>query len=90
MLSGSWALLMSKARMIFKISWSSKSTAEIVVSNKQFVSVGIELSFSLGAHCLAKYKLKKLAFSGKSVMSWLFITSGELKVFSYHCKRLSE
>ena len=29
MLSWPWALLMSKAQMIFKISWSSKSTAEL-------------------------------------------------------------
>ena len=43
MMSWSWAFLMSKARMIFKISWFSKSTAEIVASHKQFVSVGIEL-----------------------------------------------
>ena len=42
-LSWPWALLMSKARIIFKISWSSKSTAEILASHKQFVSVGIEL-----------------------------------------------
>ena len=58
MLSWPWALLMSKARMIFKISWSSKSTAEIVASHKQSVSVDTELSFSIGVHCLAKYKLK--------------------------------
>ena len=54
---------MSKAGMIFKISCFSKSTVEIAASHKQFVSVGIELSFLIGAHCLAKYKLKKLAFS---------------------------
>ena len=69
MLSWPWALLMSKAQMIFKIYWSSKLTAEIVASHKQFVSVGTQLSFSIGIHCLAKYKLKKLTFSRKSVMS---------------------
>ena len=79
LLSWPWALLMSKARMIFKISWSSKSTAEVVSSHKQFVSVGIELSFSIGVHCLAKYKLKQLAFFRKSVMSWLFSRNGGIK-----------
>ena len=34
MLSWPWALLMSKAQMIFKISWSSKSTAKIVALHK--------------------------------------------------------
>ena len=70
---------MSKAQMIFKISSPSKSTAEIVASYKQFVSVGKELSFLIGVHCLAKCKLKKLAFSQKSVMSWSFITSRGIK-----------
>ena len=79
MLSWLWALLMSKPRMIFKISWCSKSTAEIVASHKQFVSVGVELTFSTDEHCLAKYKLKKLAFSRKSVMSWSFITRGGIE-----------
>ena len=50
-LSWPWALLMSKTRMVFKISWSSRPTAEFVASHKQFVSVGIELSFSIGVHC---------------------------------------
>ena len=90
MLSWPWALLMSKARMIFKVSSSSKSTAEIVALHKQFVAVGIELSFSIGVHCLAKYKLKQLAFSQKSVMSCRLLRVVELKAFSYHCKRFSE
>ena len=79
MLSWPWALLMSKARISFKVSWSSKSTAEIAASHKQIVSVGIELSVSIAVHSLAKYKLKKLAFSRESVMSWSFITSGGIK-----------
>ena len=61
MLSWPWALLISKARMIFKISWYSKSTADIIVLHKQFFSGDIELSFSIGAHCLAKCKLKKIS-----------------------------
>ena len=87
MLSWQWAFLMSKSQMIFKISYSSKSSAEIVASHKQFVPVGVELSFSIGVLCLAKYKLKNLAFFRKSVMSLSFITSGGI---SYHCKRFSE
>ena len=64
---------MSKAVMIFKIPPPSKQTAKIVASHKQFVSVGIKLSFSIDVHCLAKQKLKKLAFSRKSVMVWSFL-----------------
>ena len=74
-----WTFLMSKARMIFDTSLSSTLTAEIVASHKHFVSVGIELSFSIGVHCLARYKLKKLAFSQKLVMSWSLITSDGIK-----------
>ena len=73
MLSWPWALLMFKARMFLKISLSSKSSVKIVTSCKQSVSVGVELSFSTGAYCLVKYKLKKLALSRK-----LFMTSSEL------------
>ena len=79
MLPWPWALLMSTAQMIFKISWSSKSTPKIVASHKQFVSVGTGLSFSIGVHCLAKCKLKKLAFCWKSIMSWSFIMSSGIK-----------
>ena len=68
-LSWSWALLMSEDQMIFKISRFSKSTSKIVASQKQFASVGIELSFSIGVNCFAKYTLKKLAFSQKLVIS---------------------
>ena len=70
--------LMSKARMIFKTSWSSKSTAQVVASHKQFVLVGIDLPFSMGVLCLARCKLKKLAIFRRSVMSWSF-TSGGIK-----------
>ena len=42
MLSWSWSLLMSHAQMIFEISLSSKSVAEIVPSLKQSLSVVID------------------------------------------------
>ena len=47
MWSWPWVLLMSKARMIFRIYWSSKSITKIVASHKHFVSIGVELSFSI-------------------------------------------
>ena len=40
------------------------STAYIVASHKEFVSVVMELSFSIGVNFLGKNKFKKLVTSG--------------------------
>ena len=85
MLSWPWALLMSRARMIFDIAWCKVNCQNC--SSTHFVTV--ELSFSIGAHCSVECKLKKLVFF-QNQLRLLFITSGGFTNISYQCQMFSE
>ena len=51
---------------------------------------GSTLSFSIGLHCVAKYSLKRLAFSSKDVMKVLFSSNGGiLAIFLLPTRRLT-
>ena len=51
----------------------------LITWSKSHCNSPIELLFLICIYCLANQKLEKLAFSQKSVTSWLFITNGGIK-----------